>query len=74
MVALVTVLLDDDVRETPEAEAPARHIGLSTILGQVASRPSRGRDGGAFAAGADTTSEPRSWRICHGLGRSGRVL
>jgi uncharacterized protein (DUF2236 family) len=36
MAALVSVLLDDDVRETLETEAQARHIGLSTFLGQVA--------------------------------------
>ena len=36
MAALVSVLLDDDFRETLEAEARARHIGLSTYLGQVA--------------------------------------
>jgi len=36
VAALVSVLLDDDFRETLEAEARARHIGLSTYLGQVA--------------------------------------
>ena len=37
MAALVSVLLDDDVRRTLEAEARARQIGLSTYLGQIAS-------------------------------------
>jgi hypothetical protein len=32
MAAPVSVRLDDDVRETLEAEARARHIGLSTYL------------------------------------------
>ena len=45
MAALVSVLLDDDVRETLEA-AWARHIGLSHF------RPSRGRDGGASCGGS----------------------
>jgi hypothetical protein len=34
--ASVSVRLDDDVRETLEAEARARHIGLSTYLRQIA--------------------------------------
>jgi hypothetical protein len=37
MAAPVSVRLDDDVRETLEAEARARHIGLSTYLRQIAS-------------------------------------
>jgi hypothetical protein len=36
MAAPVSVRLDDDVRETLEAEASARHIGLSTYLRQIA--------------------------------------
>jgi len=35
MAAPVPVRLDDDVRETLEAEARARHIGLSTYLRQI---------------------------------------
>ena len=36
MAAPVSVRPDDDVRETLEAEARARHIGLSTYLRQIA--------------------------------------
>ena len=36
MAAPVSVRLDDDVRETLELEARARHIGLSTYLRQIA--------------------------------------
>ena len=36
MAAPVSVRLDDDVRKTLEAEARARHIGLSTYLRQIA--------------------------------------
>jgi len=36
MAATVSVRLDDDVRETLEAEARARRIGLSTYLRQIA--------------------------------------
>ena len=36
MSAPVSVRLDDDVRKTLEAEARARHIGLSTYLRQIA--------------------------------------
>jgi predicted transcriptional regulator len=36
MTTPVSVRLDDDVRETLEAEARARHIGLSTYLRQIA--------------------------------------
>ena len=36
MAAPISVRLDDDVRETLEAEARARHIGLSTYLRQIA--------------------------------------
>jgi hypothetical protein len=36
MAAPVSVRLDDDVREMLEAEARARHIGLSTYLRQIA--------------------------------------
>jgi predicted transcriptional regulator len=36
MAAPVSVRLDDDVRETLEAEARARRIGLSTYLRQIA--------------------------------------
>jgi predicted transcriptional regulator len=36
MAAPVSVRLDDDVKETLEAEARARHIGLSTYLRQIA--------------------------------------
>ena len=36
MAAPVSVRLDDDVRKTLEAEAWARHIGLSTFLRQIA--------------------------------------
>ena len=54
MAAPVSVRLDDDVRETLEAEARARHIGLSTYLRQIAIetatrlRRDRIRDGAAF--------------------------
>ena len=37
MAAPVSVRLDDDVKETLEAEARARNIGLSTYLRQIAS-------------------------------------
>ncbi len=36
MAAPISIRLDDDVRETLEAEARARRIGLSTYLRQVA--------------------------------------
>ena len=36
MAAPVSVRLEDDVRKTLEAEARARHIGLSTYLRQIA--------------------------------------
>ena len=36
MTAPVSVRLDDDVRQTLEAEARARHVGLSTYLRQIA--------------------------------------
>lgn len=36
MASPVSVRIDDDVRETLEAEARARHIGLSTYLRQIA--------------------------------------
>jgi hypothetical protein len=36
MAAPVSIRLDDDVREALEAEARARHIGLSTFLRQIA--------------------------------------
>jgi hypothetical protein len=36
MAAPISVRLDDDVKETLEAEARARHIGLSTYLRQIA--------------------------------------
>jgi hypothetical protein len=36
VAAPVSVRLDDDVRQTLEAEARARHIGLSTYLRQIA--------------------------------------
>ena len=36
MAAPVSVRLDDDVKETLEAEAHARRIGLSTYLRQIA--------------------------------------
>jgi predicted transcriptional regulator len=36
VAAPVSIRLDDDVRETLEAEARARHIGLSTFLRQIA--------------------------------------
>jgi hypothetical protein len=36
MAAPVSVRLDDDVRQTLEAEARARHLGLSTLLRQIA--------------------------------------
>jgi len=36
MAAPVSIRLDHDVRETLEAEAHARHIGLSTFLRQIA--------------------------------------
>lgn len=36
MAAPVSVRLDDDVRETLQAEARARHVGLSTYLRQIA--------------------------------------
>jgi predicted transcriptional regulator len=37
MAAPISVRLDDDVKEMLEAEARARHIGLSTYLRQIAS-------------------------------------
>jgi predicted transcriptional regulator len=36
MAAPISVRLDDDVKETLEAEARARRIGLSTYLRQIA--------------------------------------
>jgi hypothetical protein len=36
MAAPISVRLDDDVRETLEAEARARRIGLSTYIRQIA--------------------------------------
>jgi hypothetical protein len=36
MAAPVSIRLDDDVRETLEAEARARHVGLSTYIRQIA--------------------------------------
>lgn len=36
MAAPISVRLDDDVRETLEAEARARHIGLSAYLREIA--------------------------------------
>ncbi len=36
MSAPVSIRLDDDVREALEAQARARHIGLSTYLCQIA--------------------------------------
>jgi hypothetical protein len=36
MTAPISVRLDDDVREMLEAEARARHVGLSTYLRQIA--------------------------------------
>jgi hypothetical protein len=36
MTAPVSIRLDDDVRQTLEAEARARHVGLSTYLRQIA--------------------------------------
>jgi hypothetical protein len=36
MAAPISVRLDDDVRETLEVEARARHVGLSTYLRQIA--------------------------------------
>jgi hypothetical protein len=36
MTAPVSVRLDDDVRQTLEAEARARQLGLSTYLRQIA--------------------------------------
>lgn len=36
MAALISVRLDDDVKEMLEAEARARKIGLSTYLRQIA--------------------------------------
>jgi len=39
----VSVRLDDDIRETLEAEARARRIGLSAYLREVASAEARRR-------------------------------
>ena len=36
MTAPVSIRLDDDVRQTLEAEARAQHMGLSTYLRQIA--------------------------------------
>ena len=36
MTAPISIRLDDDVRETLEAEARARHLGLSAYLRQIA--------------------------------------
>jgi hypothetical protein len=36
MPAPISIRLDDDVREALEAEARARHIGLSSYLRQIA--------------------------------------
>jgi predicted transcriptional regulator len=36
MAAPISVRLDDDVRQTLETEARARHVGLSTYLRQIA--------------------------------------
>jgi hypothetical protein len=36
MPAPISIRLDDDIKETLEAEARARHIGLSTYLRQIA--------------------------------------
>ena len=36
MAAPISIRLDDEVKETLETEARARHIGLSTYLRQIA--------------------------------------
>jgi predicted transcriptional regulator len=36
VAAPISIRLDDEVKETLEAEARARHIGLSTYLRQIA--------------------------------------
>jgi hypothetical protein len=41
MAAPVSIRLDDEVRETLEAEARARNIGLATLLRQIAKEAAR---------------------------------
>ncbi len=41
MAAPVSIRLDDDVRETLEAEASARRVGLSTYLRRLAAEEAR---------------------------------
>jgi len=41
MTAPVSIRLDDEVRETLEAEARSRNIGLATLLRQIAKEAAR---------------------------------
>ena len=41
MAAPVSIRLDDEVRETLEAEARSRNIGLATLLRQIAQEAAR---------------------------------
>ena len=41
MSAPVSIRLDDEVRETLEAEARSRNIGLATLLRQIAAEAAR---------------------------------
>ena len=41
MAAPISIRLDDDVRQTLEAEARARNIGLATLLRQIAKDAAR---------------------------------
>src|ERR1700730_4189205 len=68
MAAPVSVRLDDDVRETLEAEARASHRPFDI------SPANCDGNGHAFAAGPDTCSKPCGRRTCCGGGRGGRVL
>ncbi len=41
MAAPISIRLDDEVRETLEAEARSRNIGLATLLRQIAAEAAR---------------------------------
>jgi hypothetical protein len=41
MAAPISIRLDDEVRETLQAEARARNIGLATLLRQIAKEAAR---------------------------------
>lgn len=41
MAAPISIRLDDEVRETLEAEARSRNIGLATLLRQIAKEAAR---------------------------------